>query len=62
MRITLPDPVGFAECFSDVSGTKVNSDIMGITIDSRNVKPGDLYIALSGQRTEEKTFSYASGV
>ena len=56
MRITLPDPVGFAECFSDVSGIKVNPDIMGITIDSRDVKPGDLYIALSGQRTDGHNF------
>ena len=56
MRITLPDPVGFAECFSDVSGIKVNPDIMGITIDSRDVKPGDLYIALSGRRTDGHNF------
>jgi len=56
MRITLPDPAGFTECFADISGVKIDSDIMGITIDSRNVKPGDLYIALSGIRTDGHNF------
>ena len=56
MRIALPDPAGFTECFSDISSVKVDSDIMGITIDSRNVKPGDLYIALSGLRNDGHNF------
>ena len=56
MRITLPDPVGFAECFAAVSGVKVIPEIMGITTDSRDVKPEDLYIALSGRRTDGHNF------
>ena len=56
MRITLPDPVGFAECFAAVSGVKMIPEIMGITTDSRDVKPEDLYIALSGRRTDGHNF------
>ena len=56
MRITLPDPVGFAECFAAVSGVKVIPEIKGITTDSRDVKPEDLYIALSGRRTDGHNF------
>ncbi len=56
MRINLPDPVGFAECFTEESGVKVNPVVTGITTDSRDIKPGDLYIALVGRRTDGHKF------
>jgi UDP-N-acetylmuramoyl-tripeptide--D-alanyl-D-alanine ligase len=56
MRINLPDPSGFAECFYSVTQVRLNEPVTGITTDSRNVKSGDLYIALSGQRTDGHNF------
>lgn len=56
MRVSLPDPKEFSECFTEITGEKLNSDVTGITIDSRDVKPGDLYIALSGRRTDGHKF------
>ena len=42
--------------FSSLSGTPVNCCITQITVDSRNVKPGSLFIALSGSKSDGHDF------
>ena len=56
MRIDLPDPAGFAEVFKKTIGISFDSEVTGITTDSREVQSGDLYIAIAGERVDGHTF------
>ena len=56
MRINLPDPVGFAEVFRKTIGIPFDTEVTGITTDSREVQSGDLYLAIAGERVDGHTF------
>ena len=56
MRITLPHSEKFSTVFETVTGQKLLHPILGITTDSRDVKEGDLYIALKGERVDGHSF------
>ena len=56
MRINLPNPNEFAKIWEEVTGVALNKTVRGIVTDSREVRPGDLYIAISGDRVDGHTF------
>ena len=56
MRINLPHPNKFAKIWEEVTGVALNKTVRGIVTDSREVRPGDLYIAISGDRVDGHTF------
>lgn len=56
MRINLPHPNQFAKIWEGVTGVALNKTVRGIVTDSREVRPGDLYIAISGDRVDGHTF------
>jgi len=56
MRINLPHPNTFAKIWEEVTGVALNKTVRGIVTDSREVRPGDLYIAISGNRVDGHTF------
>ena len=56
MRINLPHPNKFAKIWEEVTGVALNKTVEGIVTDSREVRPGDLYIAISGDRVDGHTF------
>ena len=56
MRINLPHPNKFAKIWEEVTGVALNKTVKGIVTDSREVRPGDLYIAISGDRVDGHTF------
>jgi len=56
MRINLPDPVGFAEVFRKTIGIPFDTEVTGITTDSREVQSGDLYVAIDGERVDGHRF------
>ena len=56
MRINLPHPIEFAKIWEQVTGVALNKSVRGIVTDSREVHPGDLYIAISGDRVDGHTF------
>ena len=57
MRIDLPDPERFMKIFYEISGQKPEVKIAGITLDSREARPGDLFIATAGERMDGHQFS-----
>ena len=56
MRIDIRQPERFATVFESVTGTGLHRPISGIATDSRECKDGDLYIALTGERTDGHGF------
>ena len=44
----------------DVLGTNVTVAVSGVTLDSRRVVPGDLYVGLPGQATHGARFAAAA--
>ncbi len=56
MRIELPNPPLFARIFSEVTGIHLHETVSGIVTDSRECRPGDLYIALRGSRVDGHQF------
>jgi len=56
VRIDLPNPSLFAQIFSDVTGIDFHEAVTGIVTDSRECRPGDLYIALRGNRVDGHQF------
>ena len=56
MRINLPHPNKFAKIWEEVTDVALNKTVEGIVTDSREVRPGDLYIAISGDRVDGHTF------
>jgi len=62
MRIDLPNPADFARIFETTLNVDLNTEvhltteITGIATDSREVLPGDLYIAIAGERVDGHDF------
>ncbi len=56
MRIQLPDPTAIQKIFSERTGVVFDNPVTGLTIDSRLVQPGDLYIALKGEHVDGHQF------
>ncbi len=56
MRIDLPDPSSFRHIFSTLFGAELPSEVKGLATDSREVQPGDGYIALKGERVDGHKF------
>ena len=56
MRIDIKQPERFAAVFETVTGTVLHRPISGIATDSRECNEGDLYIALTGERTDGHGF------
>lgn len=56
MRIQLPNPLLFNQIFSETIGISIENQITGISINSKNIESGDLYIALSGERVDGHQF------
>ena len=56
MRIDLPNPENFAKIFEQALGSQLKTEIKGIVTDSREVQPGDLYIAIEGERVDGHVF------
>ena len=55
MRISLPDPTQFEVVFRSVTGHTIPM-VGGITTDSRECRPGDLYIAIRGANVDGHDF------
>ena len=51
--LTLADVI---ECFSGVRPLRVAQPIHAMAIDSRQVQPGDLFVALTGERVDGHSF------
>ena len=56
MRIELPHPELFSSIFESLTSTKLNHPVLGICIDSRLVKKGDLFIAIDGHKSNGHDF------
>ena len=56
MRINLPNPENFAKIFEQTLGFQLETGVIGIATDSREVQPGDLYIAIEGERVDGHAF------
>ena len=59
-----PRPTPHAISLGDASralavdpGAVAHIDVTGVTLDSRDVRPGDLFVALSGERVHGATFA-----
>ena len=52
MRVDINNSNRLAETIKALTGEFVDNPINGITTDSRNCKSGDLYIALTGIRSD----------
>ena len=55
MRISLPDPTQFEVVFRTVTGHSIPM-VGGISTDSRECRPGDLYIAICGEKVDGHDF------
>ena len=56
MRISIKHPERFAAVFESVTKNKLYRPVSGITTDSREMKTGDLYIALEGEKFDGHNF------
>ena len=56
MRIDIKHPERFSSVFETVTGQRLHHPVLGIATDSREVKAGDLYIALKGERVDGHSF------
>ena len=56
MRISIENPENFAAVFESVTKNKLHRPVSGLTTDSREVKSGDLYIALEGEKANGHEF------
>ncbi len=56
MRISINQPEIFATIFEKVTKTKLLQPITGISNDSREIREGDLYIALKGEKVDGHKF------
>jgi|TARA_B110000263_G_scaffold118148_1_gene102983 UDP-N-acetylmuramoyl-tripeptide--D-alanyl-D-alanine ligase len=56
MRIELKKPEILSQIIKKIAGKRLINPITGITTDSRDCKPGDLYIALIGNRSNGHDF------
>ena len=60
MRIDIKHPERFSSVFETVTGQRLHHPVLGIATDSREVKAGDLYIALKGERVDGHAFLKAA--
>ena len=51
VRISINNSEKLSKIIKEITGVRLTSPITGITTDSRNCEPGDLYIALLGDRS-----------
>ena len=56
MRISIEHLENFAAVFESVTKNKLHRPVSGLTTDSREVKSGDLYIALEGEKVNGHQF------
>ncbi len=56
MRIALNHPELFATVFESITKSKLHRPVTGLSTDSREVKEGDLYIAIHGERVNGHQF------
>ncbi len=56
MRITLPNSRTFSKVFQKATGKSISEKIIGIATDSREIKKGDLYIAIKGEKVDGNEF------
>jgi len=56
LRIDIQKSEMFANIFESVTGVKIYRPVTGITTDSREIKKGDLYIALDGKNNDGHSF------
>jgi len=56
MRIDLPNPDKFKHIFEMTLDKPLSEKVNGISTDSRDIKEGDLYIAISGEKVDGHTF------
>ena len=52
MRLDIKNSKRLAKTLKTITGKSLDNPITGITTDSRNCKPGDLYVALTGIRSD----------
>ena len=58
MRININKSEILTQIIKEITGETLTTPITGITTDSRDCKPGDLYIALLGNRSDGHDFLY----
>ncbi|MBF88218.1 MAG: hypothetical protein CMG75_00905 [Candidatus Marinimicrobia bacterium] len=58
MRINLPSPSKFKDLLNEITFSKVENPITGVTLDSREAKPGDLFIALVGNKVDGHNYLF----
>ena len=58
MRININKSEILSQIIKEITGETLTTPITGITTDSRDCKPGDLYIALLGNRSDGHDFLY----
>ena len=56
MRATINHPELFAAVFESITKSKLHRPVTGLSTDSREVKKGDLYIAIHGERVNGHQF------
>jgi UDP-N-acetylmuramoyl-tripeptide--D-alanyl-D-alanine ligase len=64
MRVDIQDKEIFMSSFTDITNGLNNIKVEGISIDSRNIKKGDMFLALQGEKTDGHNYinqAYKSG-
>ena len=56
MRIDLPNPDRFKQFFDITMSEPLVEKVIGISTDSRDIKEGDLYIAIAGEKVDGHSF------
>ena len=56
MRIDLPNPDKFKHIFEMTLDESLSEKVNGISTDSRDIKEGDLYLAISGEKVDGHSF------
>ena len=56
MRIDLPNPDRFKQIFDKTLKKPLLEKVVGISTDSRDIKEGDLYIAITGEKVDGHSF------
>ena len=58
MRATINHPELFAAVFESITKSKLHRPVTGLSTDSREIKEGDLYIAINGGKVNGHQFLY----
>ncbi|GIR89307.1 MAG: hypothetical protein CM15mP87_07990 [Candidatus Neomarinimicrobiota bacterium] len=56
MRATINHPELFAAVFESITKSKLHRPVTGLSTDSREIKEGDLYIAINGGKVNGHQF------